>query len=76
MEGGSECDVVVVVVQSLAAHASESPQPNGRLLTHADLTPALKGREAEVRSVEVSGCFVLSGMTVEIDFLLYSLLAL
>lgn len=33
---------------SLAAHASESPLPNGRLITHADVTQALKGCEAEL----------------------------
>ncbi|CAD7697616.1 unnamed protein product [Ostreobium quekettii] len=32
----------------LPAQASESPLPTGRLLVHDDITPALKGRDAEL----------------------------
>ncbi len=31
------------------AQAADAPLPTGRLLTYADITPALKGRQAEVR---------------------------
>ena len=30
------------------AQAADAPLPTGRLLTYADITPALKGRQAEV----------------------------
>jgi len=31
-----------------AAKAAEAPLPTGRLLTYQDITPAMKGRQAEV----------------------------
>ena len=38
-----------------SAKAAESPLPTGRLLTYSDITPQLKGRQAEV-------CFCLSSL--------------
>ena len=32
-----------------SAKAADSPLPTGRLLTYSDITPQLKGRQAEVR---------------------------
>lgn len=33
------------------AQAADAPLPSGRLLTYADITPTLKGRQAEVNKL-------------------------
>ena len=43
------------------AQAADAPLPTGRLLTYADITPALKGRQAEV-----CVCLSLGGHSVNI----------
>ena len=43
------------------AQASEAPLPTGRLLTYNDITPALKGRQAEVPPQHAVASFYTPG---------------